>query len=94
LHTDNIIVNKFGLNFGLKVLDLFNYGNSKLEFLRDDLIGLIHIFQEVLGGSKNYLKHPQAVKCICCGLKKSIILKKFKTVFQLREYLEVLDSTT
>ena len=35
LHTDNIIVNKFGLNFGLKVLDLFNYGTPKPELLKE-----------------------------------------------------------
>ncbi len=93
LHTDNIIVNKFGLNFGLKVLDLLHYGNPKPEFLKDDLVGLIEIFHEVLGGSKNYSKHPQVIKHICSGLKKSIILKKFKTVSQLREHLEILDWT-
>lgn len=93
LHTDNIIVNKFGLNFGLKVLDLFHYGNPKPEFLKDDLMSLIEIFHEVLGGRKYYSKHPQAIKHICCGLKKSIVVKKFKTVSQLREHLEVLDWT-
>jgi hypothetical protein len=93
LHTDNIIVNKFGLNFGLKVLDLLHYGNPKPEFLKDDLMGLIEIFHEVLGGSKSYSKHPQVIKHICCGLKKSMIIKKFKTVSQLREHLEILDWT-
>ncbi|GJL79848.1 MAG: serine/threonine protein kinase [Nitrospinaceae bacterium] len=93
LHSDNIIVNKFGLNFELKLLDLFHYGAARPEFLRDDLIGLINIFYEVLGGSKNYSKHPQAIKYICCGLKKSMIVKKFKTVSQLREHLEVMEWT-
>ena len=91
LHTDNIIVKKYGLNFSLKVLDLFHYGTPRSEFLKDDLIGLIKIFFEVLGGSKNYSKHPQAIKYICCGLKKSLILEKFKTVSQLREHLEVFE---
>lgn len=91
LHTDNIIVNKFGLHFHLKLLDLFHYGTSRPEFLKEDLLGLIKIFHETLGGSKAYKNHPQAIKNICCGLKKSLIIKKFKTTSQLREHLEFLE---
>lgn len=91
LHTDNIIVNKFGLHFHLKLLDLFHYGSCRPEFLKEDLLGLIKIFHETLGGKAAYQNHPKAIKQICCGLKKSLILKKFKTTSQLREHLEVLE---
>lgn len=91
LHLDNIIVNKFGLNFELKLLDLFNLGAPKAEYLKEDLLGLIHVFYEVLGGRKYYSKHPDPVKQICCGLKGSLIFKKFKNVSQLREHLETMD---
>ncbi len=91
LHTDNIIVNKFGLTVELKLLDLFHYGSAKPIFFKEDLIGLIHIFYEVLGGKTTYAQQPRIVKDICCGLKKSLILKKYKHISELKKSLEALE---
>ena len=91
MHSENIIVNKFGLKFGLKVLDLFSFSAPKAVNMRDDICNIIQIFHESLGGSKHYSNQPPVVKNICCGLKRSLILKKFRTVSHLREYLEIMD---
>jgi len=88
LHSDNIIVNKFGLEFDLKLVDLLSAKESKHETRKFDIGTLIQVFYEALGGSKHYAKQPDAIKHICCGLKYSLILKKFKTVGQLRRHLE------
>ncbi|MBT4260023.1 MAG: protein kinase [Nitrospina sp.] len=93
LHMDNIIVQRFGLNFNLKLLDLFHWKAPKHENMQDDVVGLIKVFHESMGGSKYYSKHPEIVKHICCGLKRSLILKKFKTISQLRDYLESCEFT-
>jgi serine/threonine protein kinase len=69
LHTDNIIISRFGLNYDLR---------------------LIRVFYDALGGQKHYVKQPDEVKAIICGLKTSLILKKFKTAGQLREYIETM----
>ncbi|MDH5377891.1 MAG: protein kinase, partial [Gammaproteobacteria bacterium] len=79
LHTDNVIVQRFGLGFELKLVDLFQGGPSKRANIQADTVDMIHIFYEALGGQKHYSKQPQAVKDICCGLKSSLILKKFKS---------------
>ncbi len=91
LHTENIIVNKFGLNFGLKILDLFSFSAPKTENMRDDVYGLIQVFHECLGGGKRYSRQPEIVKYICCGLKRNLIKEKFRTISHLREYLETMD---
>jgi serine/threonine protein kinase len=91
LHSDNIIVNKFGLNFDLKLVDLFSAKESKSESRKFDIVTLIQVFHESLGGAKHYAKHPDAIKYICCGLKSNLILKKFKTVGQLRRHIESMD---
>ncbi len=88
LHTDNIIVNRFGLNFHLKLLDMFHWGSPTKNNRNYDLTCLVRIFYESLGGAKYYAKLPKEIKYICCGLKDSLICKRFKTVSQLREYLE------
>jgi len=46
------------------------------------------VFYEALGGQKHYARQPEEVKAIICGLKSSLILKKFKTAGQLRDYIE------
>jgi len=48
------------------------------------------LFYDALGGAKHYARQPQEVKTICSGLKRSLILKKFKSAGQLRRYLETM----
>jgi serine/threonine protein kinase len=88
LHTDNVLVNRFGLGFDLKLVDLYNWRDSKLENIREDVVKMIHIFYETLGGARYYSKQAACIKAICCGLKRTLILKKFKTAGQLKVYLE------
>ena len=52
---------------------------------------LIRLFYDAIGGPRHYAKHPREIKAICCGLKRSLILKKFKTAGQLRTYLENME---
>jgi hypothetical protein len=42
----------------------------------------------VLGGKRRYAGQPPEVKQICCGLKRTLITRKFRTAGQLRERLE------
>lgn len=88
LHLDNVIVNRFGLNFDLKLLDMFHWGTSTKANRNYDLCSLIRIFYDSLGGAKHYAGHPKIIKCICCGLKESLIQKKFRTLSQLRKFIE------
>lgn len=91
LHTENIIVVKHGLEFGLKLLDMYNWGRAKPANFRDDLIEMIRVFYDVLGGQERYAQQPATVKQICCGMKYSLIQKKFKSVSALRQHLETLE---
>lgn len=91
LHTDNIIVKRHGLGFKLKFLDFFNLGRATTKHIREDICDTIRIFYDILGGQHYYAKQPPQVKAICCGLKKSLILKKFKTISMLREHLENIE---
>ena len=88
LHSDNIIVQRVGLRFELKLVDMFHWGAPSAENIRDDVIDLIQIFYDALGGRKHYAKQPREIKDICCGLKRSFISRKFRTAGKLRSYLE------
>ena len=91
LHDENIIVNRYGLGFEVKLVDLFHWGAPKASKLLQDVCDLIRVLYDVLGGARQYPRHPAIVKDICCGLKRTLIAQKFRTAGQLREYLETLE---
>ena len=91
LHLDNIIIRKFGLKFDLKIFDLHHWGDSKQDNRDEDLIKTIRIFYDILGGSKRYKHLPCSIKYIICGLKRNIILNRFKSIAELKIYLENMD---
>lgn len=88
LHSDNIIVRRLGLSYELKLLDFFHWNRARRENVNDDICDLVRIFYDAIGGRGCYSRHPHEVKAICCGLKRSLILKKFRTAGALRAHLE------
>jgi serine/threonine protein kinase len=90
LHTDNVIVRRYGLGYDLKLLDVFHWGAPSARNIRIDMCDLIRIFYDVIGGQKHYAKQAPEIKALCCGLKRSLILKKFRTAVKLCEYLETM----
>lgn len=91
LHPGNVIVERHGLEFDLKLLDFFHWESApKREGYQDDLIFLVRIFYDSLGGAHFYAKQPQVVKDICCGLKRSLILARYPTATHLKQHLETM----
>lgn len=88
LHAENIIVRRLGLSFDLKLLDLFHWGRASRANRNEDICNLIRVFYDAIGGREIYSKHPQEIREICCGLKRSLILKRFPTASDLRVHLE------
>lgn len=91
LHDDNVIIRRQGITFDVKLVDLFHWGSPRPENIRDDVCDLVRIFYDAIGGPKRYAKHTPEIKLICCGLKKTLILKKFRNAGQLRRYLEAVE---
>ena len=91
MHADNIIVQRFGLEFDLKLLDFYHWGASTKANRFDDVCDIIRIFYDALGGARTYAKQPPEVKDIICGLKRSLIQKKFSTAGDLKLHLETME---
>lgn len=91
LHLDNVMIKSFGLEFDIKIIDLHHWGDSKQDNRDEDIIKMIRIFYDILGGQARYKTHPPSIKYIICGLKRNIILKRFKTASALRYHLETMD---
>ncbi len=91
LHTENIMVQRYGLGFELKFLDMFNWGSTSRENMRHDVVEAVRVFYEALGGQRHYARQPAVVKSICLGMKRTLILKKFRSAGILRHHLETLE---
>ena len=91
LHSENVIVRRRGIGFDLKLIDMFHWVAPKKENIYDDVCDLVRMFYDAIGGQKYYANQPQVVKKVCCGLKRTLITKRFRTAGRLREYLENID---
>lgn len=91
IHDDNIIIRRRGLSFEVKLLDMYNLGKPSAANVRTDVHDMIRVFYDAMGGQRFYASHPAEIKDVCCGLKKTLIDRKFRTAGQLRHYLETME---
>jgi len=92
LHSGNVIIKRKGLSFDIKLLDFFHWGDHPTgQNIKDDVVDVIKIFYDAIGGKKTYAKHSKEIKSIILGQKRSLILKKFKSITILRKHLEDIE---
>jgi serine/threonine protein kinase len=88
LHSGNILVQRRGVHFDVKLVDLYDLGRPSAAKAREDIIDAVRIFYDMLGGQPRYREQRPEFKHIVCGLKRSMITKRFPTARQLREHLD------
>ena len=91
LHDENIIINRKGIGFEIKLLDMFHWGRPSARTIRADVRDLVRLFYDAIGGQPRYAKQPPEIKEVCCGLKTTLIHKKYVTAGELRHYLETME---
>lgn len=88
LHSENVLVERRGVRFEVRLFDFFHRGRTTRDQQRGDLIDAIRLFYDALGGKRTYSRQPPYVKAICCGLKHSLIRRKFPSAGHLVRHLE------
>lgn len=88
LHAGNIVVRRRGVHFDLRVLDFFHRGRISRENRQMDIVDMVRIFYDAVGGPERYASQPPEVKTICRGLRVGLILERFPTAERLRRHLE------
>jgi len=88
IHSDNILVMPVGIFFDIKLVDFYDLGQSTRDRRQDDIVDLVHLLHESIGGQRWYRTMPDEIKAICRGLRRDLILESFPTVRHLREHLE------
>ncbi|RMH04194.1 MAG: serine/threonine protein kinase [Planctomycetota bacterium] len=90
LHTGNVIVRRRGIGFDLKLVDFFDQGKADRYQMREDVVDLIHLFTECLGGRPAYAGLPKVAKGIIRGWRRDLLARSFPTAGHLRRHLENL----
>ena len=88
IHDRNVIVTRQGIRFEIKLLDFYHWGRSDGSKIKDDVIQMVRLLYDAVGGRKRYAAQPPEIKAICCGLRRSLISRKFPTAGHLRRHLE------
>jgi len=88
LHDDNVMITRRGAFFDVKLVDFYHLGPPRAQHYRDDVVDVVRLFYDAVGGQARYSSQPPYVKAICRGLRRDLIQKAFPTASHLREHLE------
>lgn len=88
IHSDNILVRRYGLGFEVHLLDFFDLGRGTREKVQTDIFDLMTILYECIGEDAGYAKAGDEIKQFIRGRKHTLIREKFKNAGQLRIGLE------
>ena len=88
LHDRNILVSRRGIRFDVKFVDFYHWGSGARAQMREDVIQLVRLLYDATGGRRHYAGQPDAIKAICCGLRRGLIVERFPPAAHLRSHLE------
>lgn len=88
LHDGNVFIEREGVFFRPKVFDFFHRGRKRGTYQREDVIDLVRLLYDALGGPSTYKQQPDYIKAICRGLRNDLVRRQFPTATHLRHHLE------
>jgi hypothetical protein len=88
IHDGNVMVRRVGIGFEVKLVDFYNWGRPTAAHYRDDVIFLMRLLYDAVGGARAYRKQPAEIKRLILGLRGDLIGRAFPTARHLRQHLE------
>lgn len=88
LHEENVLVERYGLAFDIKLLDPLLVGRRTKEHLQEDLVDLVRLYVESLGGKDRYRVLPAQWRDVVGSSRKDRVLARFRSVARLRDHLD------
>lgn len=88
IHDGNIMVKRRGVLFDMKLVDFYPQGRASRRMMEEDVIQLVRVLYDAVGGRRHYGRQPRQIKEICLGLRRDLIARKFPSAGHLRRHLE------
>lgn len=94
LHPGNVLVQRRGVHLDLKLVDLHDLGRPTKLNIADDVVDLVKLFDEMLGGPRHYATHAPEIRHIIAARRAPTIRRRFPTATALREHLDTFEWTS
>lgn len=94
VHEENILVERQGLGFRVKLIDLYLHPRGTGEHRQIDVVDMANLLYRLIGGPRGYRGSPQIIKEIVCGLKRQTLYRKFPDARALCRFIERYDWQT
>ena len=91
LHAGNVLVRRTGIFYEINFVDFFYRGSASVRQQRGDVIEVIKLLYDAVGGRSHYASQPPLIKGICKGLRRDLIRRTFPTATHLLQHLETFD---
>lgn len=88
IHGDNVLVERYGIGFRIKLIDLFLNPGRTASKAKGDVFDLACLLYELVGGPAGYPQSPRLVKEIVCGRRRRTVYKKFPNAGSLCRFME------
>ncbi len=91
IHDDNILLQRRGIGFRIKLIDLYVNPERTGPRTRGDVGDIACLLYGLVGGPKGYPQSPRIVKEIVCGRRRDRICAKFRNAGALADFLMMYD---
>lgn len=91
VHDGNVLVRRRGIRFEVRLVDFYHWGKATAGKIREDVVQLVRILYDAVGGEARYAQQPRAIRSVCLGLRRDLIVRRFPTARHLRQHLETFD---
>jgi tRNA A-37 threonylcarbamoyl transferase component Bud32 len=88
IHEDNILVERRGVGFRVKLIDLYLHTRETADRLKLDVADIVNLLYMMVGGPSGYGKCPQIVKSIVCGRRRQQIYQRFPSAGALCHFMD------
>lgn len=88
IHEHNILVERHGLGFRIKLIDLYLHPRDTTDQRRLDVVDIAYLLYRLVGGPQGYPGSPELVKQIVCGRRRRTIFRRFPTAGALVQFME------
>jgi DNA-binding helix-hairpin-helix protein with protein kinase domain len=87
IHEDNVLVERQGIGFSVKLIDLFLHPRGTSDQLKIDVADITGLLYMMIGGPAVYSKCPRIVKEIVCGRRRQTIYKRYPNAGALVSFM-------
>lgn len=88
IHGDNILVERHGIGFRVRLIDMFINVDRASPRASADVVDIVGLLYTMVGGPRGYPQSPKLVKDIVCGRRRESIVRKFPNAGALRDFMD------